>query len=178
MSSRAEERTRYWTPAPPVCSKCDVRHYANTACPKEPRVFCAGHMQYFVEASKLRQRVRLSVKALSSHEFDGLAFSGMSGAFIGPIVAMRMRKSILLVRKPNDTTHSDYQVEGDVTVKRYIIIDDFICSGQTRRFIMDSVSEFAPRAECLGLLSVNTLAQELIEMHRGREYPLDQIDTI
>lgn len=162
---------RYWVPAPPLCKHCGTRHYQE--CPTEPQIFCAGHMHYFMKAETLQEKVEVSAKALRTHSFDALAFSGMSGAFIGPPVAMMMRKSMLLVRKPNDTTHSEFQVEGDITVKSYVIIDDFICSGDTRKFIIDSIKEFAPRAECLGLLSVNRLSQDLIKEHRGEKFPLD-----
>jgi len=63
---------------------------------------------------------------------------------------------MILVRK-GEERHCPMKVEGDQAARRYIIIDDFIDSGHTVRTIVKEVKEFAPEAECLGVLQVTDL---------------------
>jgi len=72
-------------------------------------------------------------------EFDSIAFCGMSGALIAPIVGFLLNKPILMVRK-EDKSHSSHKVEGYEDTRRYIIIDDFICSGDTIRNIVTQIN--------------------------------------
>jgi adenine/guanine phosphoribosyltransferase-like PRPP-binding protein len=46
-------------------------------------------------------------------------------------------------------------LEGDFSVKRYIIVDDFISSGNTMRAIHEDVKAAVPNAQCVGLLMYN-----------------------
>jgi adenine/guanine phosphoribosyltransferase-like PRPP-binding protein len=80
---------------------------------------------------KLRPRV---------DDFDVIAFSGMSGALIAPIIAHGLGKGMLLVRKSLDNSHANCVLEG-VSSGRYIILDDFIASGSTIRYIKNSIAE-------------------------------------
>lgn len=75
--------------------------------------------------------VRNASEALEHVEFDTIVFRGMSGALIAPIVAHKMGKEIVMLRKPDAATHSDFKYEGYTDVKRYVIIDDFVSSGET-----------------------------------------------
>lgn len=80
-------------------------------------------------------------------DFDTIAISGMSGALVGPAVATRMRKGLLIVRKDvsREPAHSHLQVEG-VYAPRYVIIDDFASTGGTISRIQELV-ESAMRGE-------------------------------
>jgi orotate phosphoribosyltransferase len=84
-----------------------------------------------VSRKGIAQIVRAAVKALKGIDFDTIAFRGMSGALIAPIVAHKLKKEICVVRKPNDGSHSYYQFEGYLKPEKYIIFDDFIGSGTT-----------------------------------------------
>lgn len=74
----------------------------------------------------------------------------MSGALIAPILAQRLGKTLILVRKKGESCHSGKMVEGDSAARRYIIVDDFVGYGDTVRAIFTAVGEFAPQAVCLG----------------------------
>jgi adenine/guanine phosphoribosyltransferase-like PRPP-binding protein len=104
--------------------------------------------------------------ALRDLRFDAVAFRGMSGALIGPPVAVRMNKSMIMVRKDNDRSHSSHLVEGDRSVKRYIILDDFQSTGTTGAVIVRAVKEFQPKARCLGLLAVQRLDLQKLDAHK------------
>lgn len=73
--------------------------------------------------------------------FDGIAVRGVSGMVIGSAVAYKMRLPLLIVRK-KDGNHSTMKVEGDESIKRYVIIDDFIGTGATVEEIVKKIEEF------------------------------------
>lgn len=75
------------------------------------------------------------------NDFDVIAFRGMSGALIAPIVAAKMNKGMLMVRKESDKNHSNFTVEGNIAGDRFIIIDDLVCTGDTIREIVSKVQK-------------------------------------
>jgi len=77
----------------------------------------------------------------SKVKFDAIAFSGMSGALVAPLLSLKLGKPLLLVRKDNDGSHG-YEMEGLAFPtlgerKHVIIIDDLICSGATIKRMLD-----------------------------------------
>ena len=91
-------------------------------------------------------------------DFEAIAFRGMSGALLAPLLAYHTHKSLLMVRKPKHTDnghehdHSNFRVEGDRATKRYLILDDFMCSGNTIWSIVREIRSWAPEARCIGAL--------------------------
>lgn len=83
--------------------------------------------------------------------FEAIAFRGMSGALVAPPVADALGVSLLLVRK--EASHSAAIVEGELDVKTYVIVDDFVSSGTTVRTIVHEVERVAPKAQCLGVMT-------------------------
>jgi hypothetical protein len=106
----------------------------------------AGYTGVFLQTGDLRKNIAQAVKILTPirDTFDGIAFRGMSGAVPAPILALKLRKSLLLVRKGKDKEkcHSVYDVEGDKAVRSYIIVDDQISTGETVADIMKKVKIF------------------------------------
>lgn len=111
------------------------------------KIRAASHMGYSVDTSRLPRTVDRIVKALKNFgldKFDAIAFRGMSGAIVSGCVALSINKSLIMVRKPGDKTHSGLKVEGDYNAKRYVIVDDLISSGDTVREMIDAIRrEFA-----------------------------------
>lgn len=138
------------------------------------QIVCAGHMYRFLTPNNLRDHTSRAVRALAGWDFDTIAFRGFSGAIIGTSVAQQMDKQMILVRKPGDDSHSGHKVEGHKGVKKYIILDDFIDSGATKRAIIDAISHWAPDASFLGLLEVRDITEFHLNHYPsiGRPYPL------
>jgi hypothetical protein len=120
----------------------------------------SAYMAPLLDPTTLMQRVTKMVEALAPHAdtFDTIAFSGYSGAVLGPMLAMRLDKNMLLVRKDTDSTHSSYLIEGTLH-SRYIIADDLVCSGATAMRIQKSIfqkeaASAAPedRSVCVGII--------------------------
>jgi|SRR5579864_2987186 len=80
-----------------------------------------------------------AVEKLRDLNFDTIAFRGMSGALIAPIIAHQLGKEIAMIRKEGVTTHSVCSYEGYKEVKRYVIVDDFVSTGDTIAKIMEAM---------------------------------------
>lgn len=87
--------------------------------------------------------------------FDAIAFTGISGALMAPLLAISLKKDLIVVRKNNDDCHSDDMVEGAIDARSYLIVDDGIYSGQTLRTIVRQIGKVS-RAKCAGVLCYNT----------------------
>jgi adenine/guanine phosphoribosyltransferase-like PRPP-binding protein len=128
-------------------------------------------MAKFLDMAELPTYIQYAIEALRGKRFDSLAFRGMSGAVIAPPVAIALKKHLIMVRKPEEPTHSDFPVEGNINSRKYIIIDDFMSSGKTARAIIEAVAKFAPQANCLGVLGV----QHIDPAKLGKPYPLHKM---
>lgn len=133
-----------------------------------------SHLEEFLHVTTLREKVILAQQVLEDYDFDTIAFRGMSGALIAPILALNLQKELILVRKPDDDTHSWYKVEGNKSANRYVIVDDFESSGHTKRTIIEAVRGFAPDANYLGFLGCAYLSPFAVAdaKTRGGIYPL------
>lgn len=109
-----------------------------------------SYMTRNLQLAHVNERIPVAVEFLSQFEFDAIAFRGMSGALVAPIIARELGKTLICVRKPDEKCHSSRLVEGDSGARSYVIIDDFIDYGTTVRKIFTAVGEFAPQAKCLG----------------------------
>lgn len=101
-----------------------------------------------------RQRVtvRKAIKALRGKKFDAIAFRGLSGTLIGPLLAFKLNRTMLAVRRRRGEGHSGMKVEGDKGARTYIIVDDFIQSASTVKSIIEEVKDFTDdEARCVGV---------------------------
>jgi hypothetical protein len=90
--------------------------------------------------SKRPETIRLAVDNVGRRrdEFDVIAFRGMSGAYIAPAVADALDKELLCIRKTSEQSHGS-PVEGTTSDTRYIIIDDFVSTGETVAQIVEAI---------------------------------------
>jgi adenine/guanine phosphoribosyltransferase-like PRPP-binding protein len=102
-----------------------------------------------------KARNKIIIKAIcdlrkTKDQFDSIACCGVSGLLVVSQIAELLNKHIVIVRKPNDKSYSDFPLEG-VTPFRYVIIDDLICSGNTIRHIKNTIYEDCPKSRCVGV---------------------------
>lgn len=134
----------------------------------QPRYRGSQYLEDFVNPETLKERIRFACRALQGYKFDAIAFTGMSGALIGPPVAMELGKSVIMCRKPDTSTHSSYEVEGDANADTYIILDDLTSSGGTKRRIIEQIRKWNPSAEYIGLLGVGGLCESNFEYYERK----------
>lgn len=149
--------------------------------PKPEVRYRADYLRDFLNPQSMRDKVAQAVKALEpqAHLFDSIAFTGMSGTLIGPPVAMALGKEVIMVRKPDQSTHSSLTVEGNYGSQHYIILDDLRSSGGTEDRIVKAISSGIPSAIYMGFLGVLSMDWETFrEFYRSGEsmdkspYPL------
>lgn len=94
----------------------------------------SGYLDQGLEKKAIKKCVQNLIACIkaSGIDFDAIAFSGYSGALFAPIIAYRLNKHVIIVRKDAEESHSSMCVEGFIPQGvRYIIIDDFISTGLT-----------------------------------------------
>ena len=74
----------------------------------KPQIVCASHLWRFLQPQELKIMTRAAVSVLSKHDFDAIAFRGISGNLIAPAIAMEMNKSLYAaaIRAQNFETHA------------------------------------------------------------------------
>jgi adenine/guanine phosphoribosyltransferase-like PRPP-binding protein len=101
------------------------------------------------------RRVRHLIKK-NGIKFDAVVFTGYSGALVGPVVAAQTGKSMVIIRKEKENTHSAYPVEGEHDVRRFIIVDDFVAGGGTVERILKAMRERRPGSVCVAIVCYST----------------------
>lgn len=94
------------------------------------------------------------IEAVPVPEFTSLACCGVGGIGVASLLAVRLKKSLTIVRKKADRhggCHSDYPLEGRIT-KRYLIVDDCVASGCTVQHIFTTIGDVIADARCVGVL--------------------------
>jgi adenine/guanine phosphoribosyltransferase-like PRPP-binding protein len=96
--------------------------------------------------------LRVATRTLRAHkdEFDAIAFRGMSGAMVAPVLASRLNKSLILVRKEDEVCHSSHNVEGATHPQRVAVVDDFVATGETLTAIVRGVKELNSHNKIVG----------------------------
>jgi adenine/guanine phosphoribosyltransferase-like PRPP-binding protein len=97
--------------------------------------------QLFEDADASVQKFRIAMRAV---DFDTLVGSGISGALSAHMFARAIGIHFAIVRKGNDGTHSCNRIEGNVG-KRWVFVDDLICSGETRTRVRDAMKFFCEK---------------------------------
>jgi adenine/guanine phosphoribosyltransferase-like PRPP-binding protein len=119
-----------------------------------------SHTEKVFELRWVKRLIPRAAKLLKGVEFDAIAFRGMSGCLFAAPLALRLGKSLLMVRKPNQS-HTYRIVEGDKLARTYIIVDDFISTGETMREIVKALSDWADRGNrelrCVGVMTARSV---------------------
>jgi orotate phosphoribosyltransferase len=98
----------------------------------------------FEEWEKVVDEIVAAIKE-SGVTFDAIAVRGISGMFVGPVVANKLHKRLMVVRKEKDESHGWYKVECSTDLARegvrYIFVDDLISTGKTPERVREAVNE-------------------------------------
>ena len=143
---------------------------------------CSSHMRPYLTATSLETKLGLAERVLRicADKFDTIAFRGMSGAFLGPPLAMRLHKNMVMVRKVTDDSHSMMLLEGSKLCNRYVVVDDFVSTKATLNKIIDAVYDvIGPDATCIGMIEVEYLDEEGVRSREeGKVHTLSYTDYI
>jgi len=110
----------------------------------------------------IREVVDCTLNCLISKDFSTIAYRGHSGAIVGPAIAYLLEKNLVLIRK-EENAHSASKIEGKLQGK-YVIIDDFIDTGETVSDILRTLGE----RNCIGIFLYDTQTFLTVKSFRGR----------
>jgi adenine/guanine phosphoribosyltransferase-like PRPP-binding protein len=104
---------------------------------KKPNYSGVGYLKHTYDLGGMKKLMKRAVPKLqkfrTKKHFDAIAFRGLSGASIAAILSWDLGIPMMAVRK--DGSHDSDNVE------TYIIIDDFICSGNTIKQIVQNIEK-------------------------------------
>lgn len=109
---------------------------------KEVRLTACSHEQDVFVLKDREKLIKTAVDILRTwrKDFDAIAVSGYSSAMTAPIIASRLRKNLVLVRKPSEERFSNHSVEG-IWGQRVLFLDDLVDSGNTFRRIKSGLKD-------------------------------------
>lgn len=103
-----------------------------------------------VNLAKAVDEAREFLKSSKVPEFDTIAVRGNSGAIFGGALSVALSVPLILVRKSLENSHGGSYVQGYPESSRYLIIDDFMSSGETVNAIVDNIAEYRTMALPIG----------------------------
>ena len=102
--------------------------------------------------TKIPKAIKMLKAFRKKHPFDAIAFRGSSGAAFAYPLSYLMKMPLIHVRR-GDEQHYRGKIEGTVSAKKYVIVDDFISSGSTISKIENTISgEIEANPELVGIL--------------------------
>ena len=118
----------------------------------------SSYLPFFKDKAKFKKIVSLAVRRINKIEKEGLSFDyiacrGVSGLVIGSILALKLNKGLIVVRKQNDSTHRSSEVEGYPASGpfNYLIVDDLICEAETLNTIIRDIKLHNNSANVVGI---------------------------
>jgi len=145
----------YYTPAiiDTMAKALDIDDVVS-AKPEGPAYQYPTHLRPAMNREERKETIEACIAKLSHEEFDTIAFSGISGASIGFILAHMMDKEVISVRQPGVKRRAgnQYTEEGYRHALKYIVVDDLISTGTTVARVIRGVRKIAPQAELAGIL--------------------------
>jgi hypothetical protein len=97
----------------------------------------------FDDADSLISKAEITLRGLQI-DFDSMVAIGLSGHLVLPLLARHFGVPFLALRKPGVESHDTYGGGrfGRGTIgRRYIIVDDFVCTGNTIRNVQQRIAD-------------------------------------
>jgi hypothetical protein len=134
--------------------------------PVESPNWCLGYLSAFLCPKGLQYRIPLASQLVARVNPDVLACRGISGALVGSGISLLTGKPLIIVRKEAENRHSNLAVEGVMGPDfiHYLIVDDFICSGETAQAIIRAMHIDRPLMKCLGVIEVSKLEDKVCQI--------------
>lgn len=113
--------------------------------------------------TKKMQRASVKIQHLCEEmKIDALACCGSSGMMAAAVLTVALDIPIIYVRKQGESSHGSSVESNSIgkPILRYLIVDDFICTGATLDRIVEGIEKFADRnsmqrPECVGAYLYN-----------------------
>ena len=97
-----------------------------------------------------RRCIRKAKEALKPLDYDGILVSGGVSGMFGAVLASHLKKEIVVARKKDVSTASDYKLEGITEQLKLVFVDDLICSGETLKHCWRLVKDTNKKCKLVG----------------------------
>lgn len=108
--------------------------------------------------------------------FDTVVVTGLSGVLIGLDASRKWGKELAIVRREHDSPHGQ-SIEATKVPKAFVLLDDFICSGDTLGWMLRQMQSRWPAATPKGIFLYNEgsrrskwLGLQIVRQHEDFEY--------
>lgn len=119
-----------------------------------------------------KETVRLIKKMEKQIVFDTIAFTGLSGAALAFILSYETGYPLFCLRK-EESGHWDSLIEGNINLKNYIIVDDFIATGDTVNKLISEIDLINPEAKCQAIITYSSSARDgFLPLHEEESIPV------
>lgn len=126
----------------------------------KPFITCNGYGWTTINPTRVQDCIDICVRKIESllkkKPFDAFAYMGSSGAAFAYILGMHFKIPVLYVRKKGEKSHGN-KIESNTrsSIRSYLIIDDMVDSGNTLRYIVNTIDKYAKdnsleAPECVG----------------------------
>ena len=113
----------------------------------------------YVNHTRFRKLIHLTSKRIKKLQkelkFEAIAFTGHSGSGIAYPLWYYTGIPLICVRKNKESSHTGSLIEGGGEYHRYLILDDFISTGETVKTIMQEIDKYSrihlTQCECVGV---------------------------
>lgn len=145
----------------------------------------SGYLSPVFNRKEVKKTIKRCRQALKTIDYDAIVVTGVSGLSVGATIAYLTGKQLIVVRKEDEQSHACFRVEGlPVTDFKYVILDDFICSGDTVIKIAQKMKECVKysKAEFVGLIQYSEnrktlcVSKEEIWKHGFQEQNQDKFE--
>jgi len=124
-----------------------------------------------MEFLKLVPRTVKKVRAIKrKYPFDAIAFTGSSGAALAYPLSYLLKLPLIHVRK-GSSHYGQGKIEGTISSRRYLIIDDFIDTGASIRRIVKAVDSELDGAKPVAICLYSSDRQSYFE-HKDTNIPV------
>lgn len=83
-------------------------------------------------------------------EYDTMVGIGLSGSLVIPMLARKLNKYFLLLRKESESSHSQGIIGEGKLGRKFMFVDDLISSGKTREEVKRKIYREEPHAHYVG----------------------------
>lgn len=138
------------------------------------------YSQEYLTGRRIKRLVNKASTILKNEKvrFDTIAVRGHSGMLMGPPLIMEMNKKLMIIRKPQDSSHSSSKVEGWGCKQKILIVDDFISSGSTMHSIYEDINKYCDNPKIVGILTYGGNRYKAFTMKDGTVLPVYTIPLI
>jgi hypothetical protein len=126
-----------------------------------------GYSDTIFRPERLRKAARGVLEVIqrvekATGETVHIAVTGKSGIAMAFAINMLWDVPIVAVRKDNETSHGS-KIEGLGELRKYIVLDDFVCTGATVSRVVKEINQWAEiggwdKPECIGFIEYCRLA--------------------